>query len=78
MEKSDTEVVLRCKNDVRNVTLGPLISQCFVWCHQLLLSSCVSQLLIYQQLELTVMGSDKDQNSIAALVQSVPLVDWNS
>ena len=35
-------------------------------------------LLIYLQFELTVVNSDKGQNSIAALVQSVPPVHWTS
>ena len=35
-------------------------------------------LLIYEQFELTLINNDKGLNSIAALVQSIPPVDWTS
>ena len=37
-----------------------------------------SWLVIYQLFELTIINNDKGRNSIAALVQSMPPVDWTS
>ena len=84
------EVVLRCENYFQFHALTVVDLTMLYLCGLARISLLVSSagcyyrlafhrwLLINQLFELTVQNNDKGRNSIAALVQSMPPVDWTS